>query len=370
MTPALPDQVQEALTAPLVDQHCRAVRRDPLTRSQFETLLTATGMPAPSGTTHFDGPLGLAVRRWCAPLLDLDPHAPPAVYLARRTELGSEEVNRRLLRAARVVAFLLDSPDGDPGLLSVPETGRLGGAAADEVICLERVEEEIAAGAPLALDYLDQLERELATRATRCVALSSTIAYRHGLDFDPARPSRGLVLAAAGRRLTDPKDPLTDPILLRHLLWIGIDAARERALPVQFLCGLGAPAPHLGDPGRMSPFIRALLPLGLPVILLHCHPFHHQAAYLAAAFPHVYVDTGGTPSGIADLLNLAPYHKYLYGSSGTAAAESCFLAALNHRMTLSHVLSARLTDGTWSIGDAARVAHMIGSGNARRVYRL
>src|SRR5690348_3148211 len=96
----LPDVVREALLAPLVDHDCHGVRRDDLTRARFETLLTDTGIPAPPGTTHFDTPAGAAVRRWCAPVLDLAPHVPPAVYLARRAELGAAEVNRRLLGAA------------------------------------------------------------------------------------------------------------------------------------------------------------------------------------------------------------------------------------------------------------------------------
>ena len=49
---------------------------------------TAGGPPAP-GTTFFDTQTGFAVRRWCPPLLGLEPHCPPARYLARRRELGA-----------------------------------------------------------------------------------------------------------------------------------------------------------------------------------------------------------------------------------------------------------------------------------------
>ncbi|MFC7642530.1 hypothetical protein ACFQX6_17460 [Streptosporangium lutulentum] len=72
----LPDTVREALLAPLIDHHCHGVRRDDLARGRFEMLLTQAGTPAPPGTTHFDTPAGAAVRRWCAPVLDLDPHVP------------------------------------------------------------------------------------------------------------------------------------------------------------------------------------------------------------------------------------------------------------------------------------------------------
>ncbi|MEV7014064.1 amidohydrolase family protein [Streptosporangium sp. NPDC051022] len=376
----LPDAVGEAVLAPLVDHHCHGVRRDDLTRARFETLITEAGTPAPPGTTHFDTPAGLAVRRWCAPVLDLDPHVPAAVYLARRAELGAAEVNRRLLRAAGIVAFLVDTGSGGPGLLSAAEMGRMGGAAADEVVRIERVEQGVAASAVSGVAYISELNDDLAAKAARAVGLTSIIARRHGLDFDPARPSRGAVIAAANRRLAAPQEPLTDPVLLRHLLWAAVDVARERGLPLRFHTGYGAPDldPHRADPALMAGFIRATQPIGVPVVLPHRPPFHRQTAYLATAFPHVYVDVGlvpactaaGSAAVMGELLELAPFHKQLFGSAGSGVAETCRLGALYYRRGLAGALAVRVAAGEWSVPDAARVAHMIGSGNARRIYRL
>ncbi|GGS64558.1 amidohydrolase family protein [Nonomuraea spiralis] len=377
---ALPDTVRDALLAPLVDHHCHGVRRDDLTRSQFEPLINAGGVPAPPGTTHFDSPFGMGLRRWCAPLLDLEPHAPPAVYLARRAELGAGEVNRRLLAGAGVVAFLVDTGDEDIDLLSAAEMGRHGGAAADEIVRIEQIEQDVAATAHIAVDYLDGLAEELSARAARAVGLKTVIGGRCGLDFEPARPSTGSVIAGANRRLSDPKPPLTDPVLLRHLLWSAIDVARERGLPVQFQAGFGGRGPglHRTDPARLSELMDALQPLGVPVILLHCYPYHRAAAYLAGVYPHVYVDVGlALPHTAAasarvmdELLELAPFHKQLFSSDCHGVAETGYLGALYYRQALGTALLARLEAGEWSAADAARVAHMIGSGNARRVYRL
>ncbi|WP_327092864.1 amidohydrolase family protein [Nonomuraea sp. NBC_01738] len=376
----LPDTVRDALAAPLVDHHCHGVRRDDLSRAQFELLITEGDAPAPPGTTHFDTPIGAAIRRWCAPVLDLEPHAPPAVYLARRQELGAGEVNRRLLQAAGIVAFLIDTGLESPDLLTAAEMGRHGGAAADEIVRIEQIEQDVAEMARVAVDYMDSLGEELAARAARAVGLKSVIAYRCGLDFDPSRPSRGSVIAAANRRLSDPKERLDDPILLRHLLWTAVDVARERGLPVQFHTGYGDTDLdlHRADPAKMTGFIRALQPIGVPVILLHCYPYHRQAAYLAAVFPHVYVDVGlaltytgaGSPAVMAELLELVPFHKQLFSSDCYGVAETAHLGALYFRHTLARAIATRLGQGEWSVPDAARVAHMIGSGNARRVYRL
>ncbi|MEU4410347.1 amidohydrolase [Streptosporangium sp. NPDC023963] len=448
----LPDAVREALLAPLVDHNCRGVRRDELTRARFETLLTDAEAPAPPGTTHFDTPAGAAVRRWCAPVLGLAPHVPPAVYLARRAELGADEVNRRLLGAAGISTFLFDGSGdsgdlgGGPGggeVLPPAEMGHAGGADTARVVHIERAEEEVAGTAVSGVSYISALARKLAERAVRAVALKSVTAHRSGRPLEPARPSRGAVIAAATRRLACPGERLTDQVLLRHLLWTAIDVAREYGRPLQFHTGparhaggtrhgahpgragratsggrgayggheaygggghgghggpgaagdAGGPGPfggHAGSgwgpdsgpygagPAPVAGFITATQPMGVPVVLLHCHPFHRQAAYLASALPHVYVDVGaaltrsatGSAAVMAELLELVPFHKQLFGSGGHGVAETCHLGALHYRRGLAGALAARLADGEWSTADAARVAQMIGSGNARRIYRL
>ncbi|MEO3868123.1 amidohydrolase family protein [Nonomuraea sp. B12E4] len=393
----LPDTVRDALLAPLVDHHCHGVRRDDLARAQFELLISGGGSPAPPGTTHFDTPFGVSLRRWCAPLLDLEPHAPPAVYLARRAELGAAEVNRRMLAGAGVVAFLVDTAQSDtarsatgpsatgpsaapaePVLLSAAEMGRHGGAAADELVRIEQIEGGVATSAQLAVDYLDDLGEELTVRAARAVGLKTIMGRLCGLDLDPSRPSRGSVIAAVNRRLDEPGEPPTDQILLRHLLWCAIDVARERGLPVQFHTGFGGAGPGRADPAGLNEIVKALQPVGVPVILLHCYPYHRQAAHLAGLYPNVYVDVGlavphtaGVTATVVDeLLALAPFHKQLFSSGGHGVAESAYLGALSFRRALGGALAARLGAGEWSAADAARVAHMIGSGNARRIYRL
>ena len=77
-----------ARTVSLVDHHCHGVASGELDRAGLEALISEGGAP-PDGETNFDTPVGLAIRRHCAPLLDLEPHAPVEEYLARRSELGT-----------------------------------------------------------------------------------------------------------------------------------------------------------------------------------------------------------------------------------------------------------------------------------------
>lgn len=358
----------------LVDHHCHGVVTVPLDRDGFESLVTESDRPAPPGCTALDSQLGFALRRWCAPVLGLDPHADPDDYLARRCELGPDEVNRRFLRAADVDAFLVDTGYRGGELLDTRGMASLAGVPVREVVRLETVAESMSGvGAEGFADaYAAALERATSDAA----GVKSIIAYRYGLDFDPARPSRREVTEAAGRWLRRGGARVDDPVLLRHLIWAGVD----RGLPLQFHTGFGDPDLDLArcDPLLMTGFLRATRDRGVSVLLLHGYPYHRQAAYLAQVFPHVYVDVGlavnyvgaRAPAIVAESLELAPFHKVLYSSDAFGPAELHYLGAVLFREAFDEVTGAWVREGRWSVADAARVAEMVGAGNARRVYRL
>jgi predicted TIM-barrel fold metal-dependent hydrolase len=180
------------------------------------------------------------------------------------------------------------------------------------------------------------------------------------------------MLAAAG-----PQGPrVTDPVLLRHLLWSGVD----RGLPLQLHCGYGDPdlELHRCDPLLLTRFLRMVEPRGVDVLLLHCYPYHRQAGYLAQVFPHVHFDVGlavthtglGSAAVVAESLELAPFAKILFSSDGYGPAELHYLGAHLWRRGLAHVLRGWVDEGAATAADAARIATMIGRDNARRVYGL
>lgn len=73
---------------------------------------------------------------------------------------------------------------------------------------------------------------------------------------------------------------------------------------------------------------------------------------------------------ISRSLELAPFGKLLYSSSGIGPAELHYLGAALWRRGMRDVLGGWVDSGDWSASDARRVAQMIGRDNARRVYRL
>jgi uncharacterized protein len=365
----------------LVDHHCHGVLVGDPDDATFDALLTEGG-PAP-GQTNFDTPVGLSVRRHCAPLLDLEPHAPAEEYLRRRRELGAAEVNRRFLAATGTEDFGVDTGFHPEGLTGPGELAALAGLDPGRgrvVVRLEQVAEQVAAAGVDAGEFgpsfVVALER--ATREQRAVGVKSIAAYRCGLDWDPRRPAPAEVAGAAARWLARDRGTrgwhLDDPVLVRHLLWTGVDLG----LPIQFHVGYGDAdiRMHRVDPSLLTDWLHLHR---TPVMLLHTWPFHRQAGYLAGVHPHVHYDVGlalhnvGRARGaaiLAEAMEVAPFTKLLYSSDAYGLAELYHLAATGFRAALGQVLGERVDAGEWSAADASRVAALVVAGNARRVYTL
>jgi uncharacterized protein len=366
---------------PLVDHHCHGVVPQDLDRRSFEGLINEGFDRAPEGTSHFDSPVGLAIRRWCAPVLELQPLPSPDEYLARRAALGAEEVHRRFLRSAGLEALLVETGYKAADLLGPTAMGSLAAVPAHQVVRLEAVAEAVARAGVEAAAYPDALARALEAAAAEAVGLKTAVAYRGGFDFDPAPPSTREVVAAAARWLSKGVAlRLEDPVLLRHGIWIGVELARDRGLPLQVHAGYGDPdlTLHLTNPSLLTGLVRALGQLAVDVVFLHCYPYHREAAYLAAVFPHVYFDVGqalnytGSSAGrvLAEAMELAPFTKQLYSSDAFALAELHFLGALLFRRSLAAILDDWVRRDECSVADADRIAELLGRANARRIYPL
>ena len=165
-------------------------------------------------------------------------------------------------------------------------------------------------------------------------------------------------------------------MLLRHVVWTGLRAG----VPLQFHTGYGDGdlELHRSDPALLTGLIRSAAPLGTPIMLLHCYPYHRQAAYLAGVYPHVYFDVGlainyvgyRAAAVLAEAIECAPFHKMLYSSDAFGLAELHFMGAHAFREALAETLDPLVWRDGRSEDDVARVAALIGAGNARRVYNL
>jgi predicted TIM-barrel fold metal-dependent hydrolase len=301
-------------------------------------------------------------------------------YLKRRTQLGVDEVAGRLLRSARLSQLLVDTGvvnAGDADFTSPDELGRLAGAEAREVVRLEQVAEQLASTGVGAAEFASTYTEALVTATSGAVAVKSILAYRHGFAIESTRPDPAEVQKAAGAWLARSGPPrLDDPVLLRFVLWCGVD----RGLPIQLHAGFGDRDVHLGraDPALLQPFLEAAEYSRVPIVLLHCYPYHRQAGWLAQVYPHVYVDVGltiaqvGARAGVvlAEFFELAPFGKLMFSTDGYTLPELYLVGAVQFRSSFSKILRGWVADGAMPHRDAERVASDVGSANARRLYDL
>lgn len=365
---------------PLVDHHCHGLVTEELDRAGFEEMLTEADTVSPLGTTVFESLIGLAVRRWCAPVLDLPTRAPASEYLERRAELGADEVNRRFLRATGITDFLVDGGFQPDRLTTTKQLAGLANARPHDIVRLEVVAEDVVRGGTTASGFGDAFAAELVRRAAGAAGVRSIVAYRVGLALAGERPSAAEVAEAAGRWLakvgTDDEVRLVDEVLHRFLIWTAIDLR----LPVQLHVGYGDSDVdlHRCDPLLLTDLLRSTRSSVVPILLLHNYPFHRNAAYLAQVFEHVFVDVGlathntgyRSSAVIAETLELVPFGKFLFSTDAFGLAELYHLGTLFFRCGLSDFLAAGLDAGEWSEEDALRTASLACFENARRVYRL
>ena len=363
----------------LVDHHGHGALLATPTAREFEGFINE-GMPGtpPAYMTAWDSQLGFAIRRWCAPLLDAGLHPSPEAYWAARTALSEPEVNRRLLGAAGVSDWLIDT--GFSAHVLDPTGMAAVAGRAYEIVRLETLAEQVIAGLAKGADYAADFAARLRAATAGAVGVKSVIAYRSGFDIDLSRPAEAEVAAAAQRWLdsldADRAPRLTDVVLLRF----GLHAALDRGLPVQFHVGFGDRDTDLrkGNPLHLRDYLFAAEAADVPVMLLHCYPFEREAGYLAQAFRTVYLDAGlainytGARSAavIARTLELAPFSKVLYSGDAWGPAELHYLGSVLWRRGMAAAIGPWLESGEWAERDAIRVVEMMARANALRAYGL
>lgn len=374
----------------LFDHHCHGVSTDDMDRQRLEDLLCESRWPH-VGATRFDTQVGFSVRRWCAPVLDLDPFVTPEEYVRRRIELGGVVSSERLLSASRLGALGVETGIRADEVLGPEAMSAAANATAYEIVRLEREAELLALELAVREStgrsahsrgrvYRAEIEARLAERLRGAIGVKTIAAYRIGLDFDPNRPSDAEVDAAATAWLeeisTGAQARLSNQVLIRHLIWWAIDARTA----IQVHVGYGDDDVDLArcTPLALTALLRDTATSGARFMLLHCYPYHREAGYLADVFPHVYCDVGlavnytGARSAavIAESLELTPFSKALFSTDAFGAAELFYLGAVLFRRGLSRTLSSFRDEEGWPEAECLRIAEDIGARNALRAYEL
>lgn len=367
---------------PLIDHHCHGITANDLDYVDFQKLISESYRPPPEGTHEFLKPVGLAIRRLCAPVLGLEKGASGEAYVERRLALGAAEVNRRLMRSCGLSDLIIDTGHRAGMILDVPGMADVAAVPAHEVLRIEALAEEIARGGVSADEFADRFTQTLVARSASVVGLKTIVAYRTTFAIDYSRPTKAAVAAAAGAWMKSAEQTgrwrLADATVIRHLLWSAGEVCRDRRFPLQVHVGVGDAdiLMHACDPTHFTPFIATLDEWDVPVTLLHCFPFMREACWLSEVFRNVYYDVGFTlnfaaPQSetiLAEALEMGKFSKMLYSSDAFALPELYYLGAFLFRRGLQRVLDRWIADDFCSAADAEEIITLIASGNTRRIY--
>jgi predicted TIM-barrel fold metal-dependent hydrolase len=303
--------------------------------------------------------------------------------LAARNGMGAAAYHRRLADAANLGPCYADDLFAAGQCYTIDEWAALIGRPVERVLRIETFIEQGYAECETLDDALDRLTKEIANPARRLVSLKSIAAYRSGLAFEPPSEAQRQTATKAYRELRElslrgGSGRIADKALVDTIVWTALEAAAPLGLPMQFHIAFGDDDIIMArnDPTLMRALFRHEPFCAVPLVLLHCYPYHRQAGYLASIYPNVYPDLGltipivgpGAASIVAETLELCPTRQLLASTDGHMEPEFQWFAILVWRWALARVLGQYIDWDIFTTDTALTTARAILRDNAVRIY--
>jgi hypothetical protein len=292
-----------------------------------------------------------------------------------------EDYLRRLFDDCGLTTLVLDfgypRPPIDPARFSQEVPAEVVPIYRIEPLIVELLEEDIG-WAEFRRRFDDTLADAIQHAGYR--GLKSIIAYRTGLDISPLSrtPDQGLQALDAIRRGIGGQAMKK---LRDHLLCRSLELCIEYEVPMQIHTGMGDFEVNLPlcRPALLMDLLRFPAFRACKVVLVHGgYPYHAEAGYMANMLPRVYCDVSeGIPFAAnaarriyAEVLEMAPISKVVYGSDGYVLPETNYIGAKLGKTALAQALGDLVDAGMLSPGEAEQTAGLILADNARRLYDL
>jgi len=366
-----------------VDHHCHPLRRWPfqLTALELRSAFTEALDPemAEQHVIHSAG-YQAALHR-IALALGCEPTE--AAVLERRASAEPERYARQLLDRPPTEVMLVDRGFSSAESFTLQEQQRATGIAQREIIRLETLAESLVKTANDPREWFAATRAALRTAIEGgAVGVKSICAYRASLELQPVdTDTLGVAFSALRLRAERGQSVrLVGDSLCHALLFEAAQECQQLEVPLQVHCGFGDPDEDLAQasPLGLRPLFIDPTYRGLRIALLHCYPYHREAAYLCAVFPGAYMDLSLTIPfaglegfrAMRETLGLCPTSKLLYASDASRFPEVYFVAASLHREALAEALGELVDRTVLSTDAAVDAGRQVLAGNARRVYRL
>src|SRR5256886_8142339 len=306
-----------------------------------------------------------------------------AAVLERRSSAEPERSARQLLDSAPTEVMLVDRGFSSPESFTLQEQQRATDIAQREIIRLETLAESVVKTANDPREWFAATRAALRAAIQRgAVGVKSICAYRASLELQPVdTDTLGVAFSALRLRVERGQSVrLVGDSLCHALLLEAAQECQELDVPLQVHCGFGDPDEDLAttSPLGLRPLFIDPAYRGLRIALLHCYPYHREAAYLCAVFPGAYMDLSLTIpfAGLEgfratrEALGLCPTSKLLYASDASRYPEVYLVAAGLPPEALAEALGELVDRSILSTDAAVDAGRDVLAENARRVYRL
>jgi predicted TIM-barrel fold metal-dependent hydrolase len=170
-----------------------------------------------------------------------------------------------------------------------------------------------------------------------------------------------------------------DP-LCHALVFAAAEECARLGVPLQFHCGLGDADEDLaeGSPLGVRPLLTHERFEALRIVLLHCYPYHREAAILCSLHSGVYMDLSlAIPMAASDgaramreVVGICPWTKLLYATDASRLPEAYLVSALMHREALADALGGLVSKQLLTYEEAREAGKQVLAANARRLYRV
>ena len=368
---------------PAIDHHCHPLRRWPFQLSAVELRGAFTEALEPQLAEHHVVSTVAyqdAIRR-IAGELDCEPSE--SAILAYRNGANPAGYARRLLSRTATGVMLVDNGFATAESFTLREQEQAIGITQLQIIRLETLAENLIHDAQDPREWLSAVRAALRADVGRgAVGVKTICAYRATLELQPVdTDALGVAFSAMRVRAHRGEHPrLSGSALCHALLFEAAQECRELDVPLQVHCGFGDPDEDLAEssPLGLRPLFTDAAYRGLRVALLHCYPYHREAAYLCSVFPDVYMDLSltipfaGLEGGRAmrEALGLCPTSKLLYATDASRYPEVFLVAAAAHREALANALGELVDRGIMGKITATNAGRQVLAENAKGVYRL
>jgi predicted TIM-barrel fold metal-dependent hydrolase len=369
-----------------VDHHCHPLRRWPTSlpanelRACFSEATDERVLAEHVPCT----PLYRMVLRRLAPVFGCRPTE--AAVLTARDMLEPARYARELLELSLTGTMLVDTGLGGPDLMTFEEHRAAVPVPQHEIVRLERLAEELVRKHRRAEDWLDAVRTAIeAAVAGGAVAVKTIAAYRSSLRLTwPEHRDVRAAYAALRQLLRMPGTAgqlrVTGDPLCHALVFTAAEECVRLGVPLQVHCGLGDLDEDLGEcsPTGLRPLLMHERFADLRLVLLHCYPFHREAAYLCSVHPGVHMDlslaiplaaTDGARA-LREVVGLCPWTKLLYATDAARLPESYLVAAELYRDALAQAYGELVERQMLTFEEARDAGRLVLAGNARRLYKL